>query len=219
MLFSEKKVFIYDQRRKAKFFFKDVVQAYQNPEKVSSDFALSGLDDLANSLWIIEEYYNRNFAHVEFKELRRDSVKVDALYHEPANLRREFSRVIDIPVYINQEDKTTKLSKQGAQTNHTVDFCTGMINLFRMDYFPEIGDEIVWMGTVYFIGEVVYKRDHLHQNTGFPLHVTMKTSISQWGDEKFPDKLVSKNSISGTPEERIGPRALGHRIPVIRLDT
>lgn len=225
MEFSHKQVFIYDQSRRAKFEFSEVLKAYENRSgRIPSQFALSGLDDLVNAMHIIEEYYSRNFAHVDFKELRRgiglEPVVVDHLYNEPAALRREFSRVIPIPVFVNQEDKVTKLAKQGAQTNHVVEFCTGMITLYRANYFPEIGDEVVWLGSLYHIGEVVYKRDHLHQNTGFPLHVTLKCVIQQWGDEQFPSSLTSKNSVSHSPGEG-RPQAknqIGHRIPVIKFD-
>jgi hypothetical protein len=183
------------------------------------------LDDLVNACHIIEEYYSRNFAYLDFKELRRAvgpmPVKIDHLYNEPASLRREFSRVLKVPTFISQDDKTTKLTKQGSQTNHIVDLCTGMITLFRLNYFPEIGDEVVWLGSLYQIGEVVFKKDHLHQNTGFPLHVTMKCTIQQWGDEQFPDTLLSKGSIAGPPDRQKAPpkNQVGHRIPVIKFDS
>lgn len=225
MEFSHKPVFIYDQRRNAKFSFAEVLATYESSSgRIPSQFALSGMDDLVNACRIIEEYYDSNFSFLDFKELRRgvglQPIKVDELYNEPAALRREFSRVLKVPVFISQDDKTTKLTKQGSQTNHLVDFVTGMINLFRLNYFPEVGDEVVWLGTLYQVGEVVFKKDHLHQNTGFPLHVTMKCTIQQWGDEQFPDTLLTKNSNTGVPEGRKATpkNQIGHRIPVIKFD-
>lgn len=229
MQFSSKKVFVYDQNRLEKYAFEEVVKAYsEDPERLPSKFALSGLDDLAYTLKIIEEYYERNFPKIQLKELRRGqgskvspSIKVDPLYNEPADMRRQFSRILEIPAYVAQEDKNTRLLKQGAQTNHIVEFCVGMINLYKADYYPEIGDEIVWMGSLYHIGEVIYKKNHLHQNTAFPLHVTMKTSIRQFGDEALPTTLTSKNTITGVPTDQVivqPTETMGHGIPVLPFD-
>lgn len=219
MYFSEKKVFVHNQRRRSKWTFGDVLL---RTEKVpEAEWALSGLEDLQNACLIIEEYYERNFAYADIKEMDRSNQ--DTVYHEPANLRQEYRRVLQIPVYVQQEDKATKLTKQGAHINHQVEFCTGMINLYRVDYFPEIGDSIVWGGTEYQIGEVKFRKDHLHQNTAFPLHVTMTTTIKQWGDERNPVSLASTNTIGGIPGERLPPvqpepKPLGHKIPVIQFD-
>jgi hypothetical protein len=195
MRFDATKFFAYDQTKLTSFSFKDIVGKYDgNTGDPHQKFALSGLGDLWQTLLIIEEYYNRNFAKLDVKELRRgggeNPVSVDPLYNEPMDVTKQFNRVLQIPLHIDQQDKETKLEKQGAQINHEVTFTAGIINLFRADFFPEIGDEVIWQGTLYQIGEVYYPKATLFQHTGFPLHVAMTTSIQHFGDEKIPDRLT-----------------------------
>ena len=221
MEFDHKQLFIYDRGAvKGKHSFKEVADAYDNHQSdFPNSFPLTGLTDLMETNTIIEEYYS-NFPLVAYKEMARGigvkSVQVDPLYNEPAALRREFSRVIDIPTHVAQEDKDTNLTKQGAQTTNLVEFTTGLVVLYRRNYFPEIGDELVWLGTPYQIGEVIFKKDHYHHNTGFPLHVTMKASIVQWGDEQFTNSLLDKGRNLSPPQGGNVP-PMGHNVPVIRV--
>lgn len=204
MFFDFARVFCYDQHRLDKYAFKEVVDVYHNKQNaVKGGFALTGLQDYIQVLLLLNEYYEKNLPKLHFKEIRRDSTRgatvIDSLYNEPKSLRKEFSRILQLNTHVNQQDKDTKLQKQGAQTTQEVEFCVGIWSLYQTDYYPEIGDEVVWMGEAYQVGEVIVRKDHYHTMTGAPLHVTLKTINTQYGDEQMPVKLTDQNVIATSP--------------------
>lgn len=213
MLFDHAQVFCYDAQRLNKFKFSDVMNSYLNPNSAPSPFALSGLPDLVESLLITEEFYSRNYPILDFKEIRKGGgvspTFIDPLYHEPANLKKEYGRVIKIPTFVSLNDKETKLAKQGAQITQVAEFCVGTYLLYKLNYYPEIGDEILYMGELYQIGEAVVKKQHYHAMTGFPIHVTLKTINIQHGDEQMPVSLLSTNQVVAVQPNNVPPRASG----------
>lgn len=213
MLFNYAQVFCYDADRLKKFKFADVMRTYLNPNDSPSGLALSGLPDLVETLLITEEYYTRNYPRLDFKEIRKGGgvspTFIDPLYNEPQSLKKEYSRVVKVPSFISLSDKETKLSKQGAQVTQTAEFCVGTYLLYKLDYYPEIGDEILYMGELYQIGEVVVKKNHYHALTGFPIHVSLKTINIQHGDEQMPVSLLSTNQVVNVQPNNVPPKPSG----------
>lgn len=192
MIFSKQRLFAYD----ARLFQPQTLQdAFEAPGEVDSPdrFSMAGLQDLAMTYEIVAEWYRSNFAQIDIKELSRTVdggvANVDDLYNEPISGKLTFSRKLRVHAYVEIGDPDIKHGKKGTEVEQPITCYFGVPVLNSVDYFPDIGDHVVYLGRLYEFTRVYVKTTDLFQNTGMPVHITAVATPFQFGDRKPPTKI------------------------------
>ena len=107
---------------------------------------------------------------------------MDDLYNEPASRHKEFLRLLSIPAKIDQEKVSLKRRNEGPERKQNVVLGVGIMNLLELDYWPRIGDEFTFRNILHEISLVHIDPSDYWQQSGWPLHVTIKARQVQFGD-------------------------------------
>jgi hypothetical protein len=185
---------------------------------------LGGLEDLAEALLITSEYMGSAMPKLPFKELKRavDGLAVDPLYNEPANPLvngREFNRSSLLSSHVTYSDPDIKHNKTGIDYNQPIVLYQSLLDLYLADYYPEPGDETVYLGRPYQITTVFFPVNALLVHTGLPLYVAQNAELWRHGDSPPPPSLADAGlpgAPAGLPGSVISPGAQLLRDRLIR---
>jgi len=161
-------------------------------------FPTSGLTDLRETLLIIEDCY-RNMPVLTVKE--KADGEVDKVYLETVG-RDTFTRVIDMPIWVDQTIPQTRREKYGETTLRPTTLSFATVVLARFNYYPRAGDVVLWCDQLYEITRAyVDPRDFFHQTT-FPLYVRCDTRIANYDSRDLGSHCGSsdaKTTTAGAP--------------------
>ena len=145
-------------------------------------FRISGLSDFRETFAILREYYD-NYPLVTMKELRtnvgENEAIIDDLWNEPVALKLQFNRVLKVRAKLSLGEESAKHDKKGLEKSYELTLHTGIPVLYDIDYWPRVGDEFTWRGILHSISHVKIDPKCYFQNSGVPLHITMKSIIKQ----------------------------------------
>ncbi len=189
MRFSKQRLFIYDRE----VFRAASLPAIAGRAPQPDSFALSGLTDLAGALSIAQEYFQQ-FPTIKVKELARTSdgaeQDVDSVYNEPVlNARYQFDRTLDLSSYVSFGDPDKKHSKAGEVLTQPLNAAFCLPDLHDVDYFPDVGDQVIFAGRLYDVAIVKVLASDYFQNTMVPLYVHAICGLHQFGDRLPPQVL------------------------------
>lgn len=158
--------------------------------------ALSGMEDVIESLQIAHECATHQYASYQFKELQREETgaEIDHLYNEPVSATRVHVRTIPLHGAAVYADPEIKLEKTGWDFTQPVRIGLSVVELRTQDYYPEPGDEVVFIGRPYQIIKVYLAADSFFAQTGIPLWVTVEAAILRHGDSAPPKRLSDLKS-------------------------
>jgi hypothetical protein len=66
-----------------------------------------------------------------------------------------------------------------------------VLNLWDLDYYPGVGDAVVYLGRQYQVTKVYLQPSQHFGMTGLPLWVTAEASILRYGDAVPPASLIT----------------------------
>lgn len=178
MRFREQALFKYDPDEFSGFSLEDIL----NTSKHVGAFPIGGLADFDEMFQIIREYYS-NYPAISFRELRtatgENPIVVDELWHEPASLKLDFNRSMKLRAKIDLGEDRIKHSQTGISKTYDLKLFLGLPILHDADYWPRIGDELSWRGTIHTISQVKIAPTDYFQQSALPLHVTVEALIKQ----------------------------------------
>lgn len=180
MRFSEQAMFKYDPDEFSGASIDDLL-SQERPGDMDG-FRLSGLSDFRETFAILREYYD-NYPLVSIKELRtnvgENEALIDDLWNEPVALKLQFNRVLKMRAKLSLGEETAKHDKKGLEKSYELTLHTGIPVLYDIDYWPRVGDEFTWRGILHSVSHVKIDPRCYFQNSGVPLHITLKSIIKQ----------------------------------------
>lgn len=189
MRFNSHKLFSYDEELAPENHLLGILRRAADP--ATRRVKLSATQDLEETLIIIQEWY-RQVPRIVIKELKRaeDGLAFDDLYNEPAKGRREFSRLMSIHTHVTYQDPDIKYDKIGQSVDQPITCHHSLLDLFEHDYFPDVGDMVLYLGRPYQVTKTWVPVSDQMQATGVPLHVCSNAEIFRHGDSAVPRSLV-----------------------------
>jgi hypothetical protein len=153
------------------------------------DVFSTAIKDLYVAHQYANEYYRSYCPVIVYKELDRKSSMPNqdlaSLWGEQAGGLR-IGRTLQIKLYpdFNVEERQTHMKFGATEITREVRFAAGILELKRVDLYPEMGDHIEYGGYEYEITRVYVRTEDLWQQTNQPLHVSMDAYIYRPGDVK-----------------------------------
>lgn len=155
---------------------------------------ISGLADLRETLLIQNEFMEQ-YPIVSWKELRHsrgeNPITKDELYHESVNARKEFNRVVGMHTWAKQSVASRELLKTGINLKQTLTLTTGLLQLYKADYWPRVGDEAFYLGRLWDVGQVYADPVDFFQNSGVPCFISIDLALLHAGDDDAPSSSLS----------------------------
>ena len=141
--------------------------------------------------------------YIKFFEIDRRSEKYDQLWHVSLDDRTVFSRVIELPVVIQNERPDWRLTRVGIVPQQKYKVYMSNLSLQRAEYFPMRGDLMYYNGYRNMIINVVLEPTAYWHQTNVWLGLVCETCIPADGDAR---PLI--NPGEPPPSERIQTRPL-----------
>jgi hypothetical protein len=186
MRFADNKLFMCDQAGLPQHQLIQILDTARDAITVKR-FKLSGLGDLEEASLILLEWYRASTPKIMYKELLRESGTahgVDDLYNEPSDGKRRFTRALSLFSHIQYADPEIKYEKMGQSFDQPVHLYNSLLDLYINDYWPEVGDEVIWLGRSYQITKVWVPVDAQWVHTGAPMHIACEAQIWRHGADK-----------------------------------
>lgn len=163
---------------------------------------LGGLDDLPEALHLAHEFM-LGMPMILHKELKRlhQGLAIDPLYNEPAKPKAggpEFERAIQVHTHATYSDPEFKHDKTGTQMNQPMTIWYSLLELYLLDYFPEMGDHLIYLGRPYQLTNVFFPVNALFLHTGLPVYVAGNAELWRHGDSRVPANLATAG-VPGKP--------------------
>jgi hypothetical protein len=147
---------------------------------------LFDLEDTQVALKIQAEYVEAHAVRPQprFLEVNRDPRAYDSVLHMPLSPRTQFSREIPLPA-INYFDKNdAKMSRLGRNPQRADLFWLAQLHLIAADYFPQVGDVVIWNGHRLTTINVHARPDAYWQQTNVWLGLVVECIIAPEGDAR-----------------------------------
>jgi hypothetical protein len=216
MRFDDQQAFAYEKSFFATGSIRDLWLADDGTQE---RFAMSGLADFREALFITHEWYTSSFPRLCFKEITVE-VPIDDLYNEPLARHKTFTRLLSLPVKIEQEKVSLSRKETGPERKQTMRLWMGIMNLMELDYWPRVGDEYTYRNVLYEVTLVHADPADYFQQSGYPLHLSISARQVQLGDwplsrrphERLTDTGAGELPSDGIPETHM--EAAAHAAPL-----
>jgi hypothetical protein len=97
----------------------------------------------------------------------------------------QFSRKMDVHAFPSySEGRKHMHTARGLEIEQLIRFSFGLVELQRKDIFPNIGDQVDYLGLRYTILDVYTKPEDIFMQVGLPMHITIDSAIFRFGDAK-----------------------------------
>lgn len=169
--------------------------------------------DLITALQIHAEYVRVSspIPYPKFFEVDRSITKMDPLWHMPLTERTVFSRTLDVPAIVQFEKPDWRLTKLGLKPVQHFKFWLSNLHLHPLDevtknvpkalcldYFPQRGDQIYYIGYRLMIINVVLEPGAYFGQTNVWLGLICEASIVPDGDARpIPNQGVAAPAETG----------------------
>lgn len=142
-------------------------------QKRTDKFNVSGLDDLVETMLVIEEFYS-NHPVLTWKEASVG--EVDVVFLESQN--KAYSRLVEFPVFVKQETPRNNREAWGESIVRPTTAHLAVITLIRADYLPTAGDVFKFLNQWLEVTRVYVDPVDYYQTTGFPLYIRCDTRVA-----------------------------------------
>lgn len=194
MKFATQRLFAYDKA----VFQPETLNALTSHEGLidRETFKQSGIMDLRAALEISQEY-SHQFPIITIKELARtvdgNGQLVDSIYREPVkNLARsKIDRTLSMNGYVTFDSPLNEHKKQGMKLTQPIKVAFCLLDLHKFDYFPDVGDQVVFLGRLYDMAAVYIEPTDLFQNTMVPFYIHALCGLHQFGDHLPPASITA----------------------------
>jgi hypothetical protein len=191
MKFSEQRIFAYDASRLEGTTLQELLSVAKSSDRAK--FAMSGLEDLIESMMITQEWYHAKTPRILVKELSMEPEEVDDLYFEPTRGEMKTGRSLQIHSRLILPPPQVDYKKTGKTYTQPATLHFGLLDLYENDYFPHVGDRVTWLGRQYQMIKVYVLPNSMFEYTGIPLHVTVEADILRYGDNEVPTSINAQD--------------------------
>lgn len=165
---------------------------------------IGNLYDTQTALRIYAEYVKKASPKIypKFFEVNRKGDNVDNLWHMPLTERTIFTRELNVPVIVKSDRPDWRLTRLGLTPIQRFKFIVATLHLhpmdesakqeematglppIRLDYFPQRGDQIYYIGYRLMITKVVPEQEGAWGQTNVYLGFLVECCIAPEGDAR-----------------------------------